>query len=149
MKKSVLLLLALLLLSFTAVSAAGEDHKDSAAKNNYESIEANYLAGLKSDNCGLRNSSAYFLGEIKSQKAVIPLMKILRNDKMECLRIYAALALVKIGDERGVFLVKQTAVFDDSERIANLCDKFYRAYCCNKVNLNDSSSYILYAAKIK
>jgi hypothetical protein len=43
-------------------------------------IEDNYLVGLNSDVPGLQVSCAYFLGEMKSERAVIPLMKMLRDE---------------------------------------------------------------------
>lgn len=74
--------------------------------SNYKTIEANYLAGLKSNNIGLKTSSAYFLGEMKSEKALFPLMKMFTNAKTDGERLLAAWSLLKIGDSRGVYLVK-------------------------------------------
>lgn len=91
-------------------------------------IEENYLVGISSTNQGLKVSSAYFLGEIKSSKAVIPLMKILREDKSESARLAAALALAKIGDARGIFMVKRTVDFNDHEKVRKLAKHLYSAY---------------------
>lgn len=93
-----------------------------------ELIEKSYLVGISSDNQGLKVSSAYFLGEMKSFKAVIPLMKILRDDKSESARLAAALALVKIGDARGIFMVKRTVDFNDHEKVRKLAKHLYSAY---------------------
>ncbi|MCZ7603448.1 MAG: hypothetical protein QY331_03615 [Melioribacteraceae bacterium] len=91
-------------------------------------IEENYLVGVSSENQGLKVSSAYFLGEIKSSKAVIPLMKILREDDCDGARLAAALALVKIGDARGVFMVKRTVDFNDCEKVRRMAKHLYSAY---------------------
>ncbi|HET54703.1 MAG TPA: hypothetical protein ENN33_05740 [Ignavibacteria bacterium] len=91
-------------------------------------IEKNYLVGISSTNQGLKVSSAYFLGEMKSSKAVIPLMKILREDKSESARLASALALVKIGDARGIFMVKRTVDFNDHEKVRKLAKHLYSAY---------------------
>ena len=99
-----------------------------------EFIEDNLLEGLSSDNLGLRISTAYYLGEYKTQKAVIPLIKMLHSEKEEGARIQAALSLIKIGDSKGVFMVKQAAKFDESRRVRNLCSKFYNAYAANRIN---------------
>ncbi len=93
-----------------------------------ERIEDNLLEGLKSDNLGLRISTAYYLGEYKTERAVIPLIKMLHNEKEESARIQAALSLIKIGNSKGVFMVKQAAKFDDSKRVRNFCTKFYNAF---------------------
>ena len=90
-------------------------------------IETNLFNGLKSDNFGLKSSSAFMLGEIKSEKAIIPLMEILKSSDNESLRILAALSLMKIGDARGLFAVKRAARFDISERVRRLCRNFHYA----------------------
>ena len=86
------------------------------------------IQGINSDNFGLKVSSAQRLGELKISEGVIPLMSMLRNDDDERARIAAALALIKIGDARGLFAVKQAAKFDDSERVRAMCEKFYLSY---------------------
>ena len=86
------------------------------------------IQGINSDNFGLKVSSAQRLGELKISEGVIPLMSMLRNDDDERARIAAVLALIKIGDARGLFAVKQAAKFDDSERVRAMCEKFYLSY---------------------
>jgi len=94
----------------------------------YEMAETNLLIGLQSDNQGLRESSAFMLGELKSAKAVIPLMNILRSEEHESSRVVAALALCRIGDARGVYAVKQATKFDDSQFVQQKCAWFYDQY---------------------
>jgi HEAT repeat protein len=94
----------------------------------YKTIEDNLLVGLQTDNLGLKVSAAYFLGEMKSERAVIPLMKILKGNTTDEEKLIAALSLCKIKSERGMFAVKQRIKFDDSERVKRLCDIFYKNY---------------------
>lgn len=117
----------------TSVSAAVFPSKEVKTKD-VQAIEENLLNGLTSENYGLRTSTAYFLGEYKSTKSVIPLMNMLHSEKDESGRILAALALIKIGDSRGVYAVKQAAKFDESKRVQRLCRIFYNAYLHNEVN---------------
>lgn len=120
-KLSITGLIILFLVSFSGVISAqsGTDyfayvkaptrHTEKIEKkfdSNYKTIEANYLEGLKSNNIGLRTSSAYFLGEMKSEKALIPLMKMFTDAKTSGEKLLAAWSLLKIGDSRGVYLVK-------------------------------------------
>jgi hypothetical protein len=84
--------------------------------------------GLNSDNVGLRTSSVYLLGELKSNESVIELMRILRNDPYEEARILAALSLYKIGDARGINAIKQRTRFDESERVRKNCQLFYQSF---------------------
>ena len=91
----------------------------------YDQIEETLLAGIESSNKGLVVSSAQILGELNSDKAVIPLMKILHSNINDETKIAAALSLYKIGDARGIFAVKQAAKYDDSERVRKMCGNFY------------------------
>lgn len=114
-------------LLFTNFSYA-DVNKTTKKANTYETIEQNRLIGLASDNEGVRISAAFNLGEMKSQKAVVPLMKQLRDGTSEEERIIAALSLIKIGDPRGAFMVGRTAKYCDCEKLSYFCEKFYQSY---------------------
>ncbi len=89
--------------------------------------------GINSNNEGLKAGCAYMFGELSCDKAVISLLEILHNNPKEELRILAALSLFKIGDSRGIFAIKQAIRFDESERVARLCEGFYKTFLKNKV----------------
>jgi hypothetical protein len=59
---------------------------------------------------------------------------MLHLDKEPAARIQAALSLIKIGNPKGAFMVKQAAKFDESKWVRNLCSKFYNAYERNMVD---------------
>ncbi len=124
--------LAALVLFSTVVPAQGIELSNPVVKEKYSSIESNLLQGLKSEVEGLKVSCAYYLGEIKSQKAVLPLMKILRDDNCYAARIVAALSLIKIDDEQGVYMVKRTALFNNQEGVRKMSEKFYLAHLWQK-----------------
>ena len=121
---STLLILALM----ASTTFAKENPAEKKNKLDVSKMEINLLNGVASGNHGLKVSSVHQLGEIKSSKAVIPLMKILHNEKDEAARITAALALYKIGDARGIYAVKQAAKYDKSERVRKICAKVYSEY---------------------
>ncbi len=116
-----------LLVAFTTLAAGGEKYAG-LTKEKYDAAIVNLLIGLKSDNDGLKASSAFMLGELKATEAVVPLMAMLRSGETECCRIVAALALCRIGDERGVYAVKRAVKFDQSEQVAQKCAWFYEQY---------------------
>lgn len=105
---------AFLMLAFTA-NAQDICKEIGAAK--FDQAVANLLVALDSQNPGLTRSGIYMLGELKAEKAVIPLMAKLRNNADEKTRIAAAYALSKIGQGVGTFAVKQAVRFDDSEKV--------------------------------
>jgi len=110
--------------SYTDYSVFSEDQ--------YSQIEDNYLDGLNSDNIGLRTSSAYFLGEMKSHKAVISLLRLLKNGETEESRIIAALSLYKIGSGIGIYRIKGSAESDKSEKVKRVMDRLYKTYIAKK-----------------
>jgi HEAT repeat protein len=128
MKATMSILAAAALIIAATTSAAASDPSTPLTTEQYARAEQNLLIGIESGNQGLKESSAYLLGELKSSKAVVPLMKMLRSDDQESARIVAALALCRIGDARGVYAVKRATQFDGSERVARRCAWFYNEY---------------------
>ena len=118
-------------LALALVLAAPADQPDvrqAIGEVRYQQAVQNLLIGLASENDGLRRSSAYILGEIRSDDAVIPLMRALKSGTDEKTQIVAALSLCKIGDARGVFAVKQEARFSENSRVRNSCSWFFDRY---------------------
>lgn len=130
----VLKLFSLIILSILFINSAilAEGELDPRIKAKYSTIEKNLLEGLKSDNEGLRISCEYYLGEMKSHKAVIPLMKILRDDPSYPARIVAALSLIKIDDPQGVFMVGRSIEFNTNESVRKMSKKFYFLHLLKK-----------------
>lgn len=123
MKTTIAIVAAVVLLLtpvFGAENEASTFDKEKAAKN--------LLNNLNSENKGVRESSAFLIGELKIDDAVVPLLAILHNDTNESTRIVAALSLSKIGSARGSFAVKQAAIYDDSQRVRMACAWFSNMY---------------------
>ena len=80
-------------------------------------IVQNLLVGLTTDNAGLQRSSALMLGQIYADGASIPLMAAMRHDDNPEVRIAAAWALCRIGDEVGTYLVKHKIRFEENETV--------------------------------
>ena len=131
MKRQRLLFTFFLLVAFSFLTYAQTTvlTQTSAKK---DCIKKSLLLGVESENLGLQSSATYMLGEFCCDEAVVPLLKILHNSPYEEIRIMAALSLYKIGDSRGVFAIRQAIKFDDSKRVRNMCNKFYRAYLQTK-----------------
>jgi len=90
--------------------------------------EDKLLENVHCDNCQMKDDAIYDLGELRSEKAVIPLMAVLHSDTDETSRIVAALALCRIGDARGTFAVKRAAMFDGSQKVRTRAAWFYNTY---------------------
>lgn len=118
-------LVLVLFISLTGFAFASTPAKVKAKNFNKELVEQNLLIGINSENTGLRASAAFVAGEIKSDHLVIPLMKLFREEKNDKVRISAALALLKIGDARGIKLIEFASRFDDCCQVKDLCKKFH------------------------
>jgi hypothetical protein len=139
MKKQHLILAVVISTFIVSAISFAQGSKSTGANSIYNTIEENYLEGLKSDNLGLRMSCTYFLGELKSSKAVIPLMNILNTEKHEGARIMAAWSLIKIGDPRGIYLVKENSELCKDCSVQSMCAYFYYHYVLSsegKLDLN-------------
>ena len=132
MKPYTILLVVIFLIISSSVSIFSQDSIKVLPRINNKSVDKNYLEGMKTDNEGLKISSAYYLGERQSSKAVIPLMKMLHMDKSPSARIMAALSLFKIGDKRGIYALKEAITDDKSEWVRSMCKVFYQMYLTNK-----------------
>ena len=129
MKRTILIALTLVLaVTLTTTVFAGVDKKEYKPAFQMDRAEANLIAGVQSENFGLRISAATMLGDLKSTSGVFALMNMLRNETDERARIVAALALTKIGDPVGIYAVKQTGRLDGNERVKKLCALFYQEY---------------------
>jgi len=99
------------------------------SEEDYDQIEANMLAGIKTNNTGLQTSCAYFLGEMKSDRAMIPLLTLVTNGKTEEARIIAALSLYKIKSKIGMYRLKQLSeTYEESELVRKVFDRLYEIY---------------------
>jgi HEAT repeat protein len=128
MKRVNTIIVALLVALAVGGRAAASDGVEKKADDRKCAATENLLIGIKSDNAGLRESSAYLLGEFQCPQAVIPLMEILHNDPRPSTRAVAALALCWIGDERGVFAVKRAVRFDDDPTVQLRCAWYVNEY---------------------
>lgn len=63
------------------------------------------VAGTKDES--IRNPAIWALAEMKTQKAVDPLVNIMQEEESECCRILTAAALLKIDDPDGVDAVNR------------------------------------------
>jgi len=127
------LTLTILLLIIIAITTTDISAKPRVKAKITDNTVASLMEGLNSENLGLKSSSAYMIGELQLSKAIIPLMKILHQEKNEEMRIAAALALYKIGSPIAIQAVKQSIRFDDSERVSKLCANFYSEYLKSKL----------------
>jgi HEAT repeat protein len=97
-----------------------------------DAIEANLINGLNSGNHGLRVSSAFYLGEMKSDRAIIPLLKLLRDGETNEAKIIAALSLYKIDSSIGMYRLKWLSQNEENEKLRANYERIYKAHLAKK-----------------
>lgn len=113
----------ILTLSLAVSAFATTPEPSKYSKVNWKQAEKNYITALYSENVGLRQSATNFLAEYRLPGAVQPLIGVLRDDKVELVRMAAALALVQLGNQEGVDAVKEAALCDGSEKVVKFCEQ--------------------------
>jgi len=93
-----------------------------------KAAEKNLSKTLQGDNENLRGSAIQVVLQLKKaypnykfKKVIIPLMRILRNHENQNIRILAALSLYELGNEIGVYAVKEASRFDDNKMVRHIC----------------------------
>jgi len=114
-----------LLSMFTSIYAENTPNKKSNVSN--EAIEKTLLIGLNSDNLGLKISSAYMLGEIKSKNAIAELTTFIKNVDNDKARLTAILALLKIASSESNVALNQN---ENNSEISQLCERLMNCHSC-------------------
>lgn len=128
---SILLLSSLLI---APILAAGADLEKTTNKG---TIVQNLNLGIKSDNDGLRTSSAVIIKQVidnsiinpsEFSSSLIPLLKMLENGKTEDERIAAAVALLSLDNAIGIYKLRGSAKFDESDKVRSVSKNLYYFY---------------------
>src|SRR5512146_2637143 len=132
--KTLVSILLLSSLMFAPILAAGADL---TASPNKSAIIENLTTGLKSDNEGLRVSSAVVMTEVIDNAlakpddfsaTLIPLLRMLDYGVTEEERIAAAVALYTIDSGIGIYRLRGSAKFDTSEKVRAVSKNLYYSY---------------------
>lgn len=128
---SILLLSSLLI---APILAAGADLAKTTHKT---AIVQSLNLGIKSDNEGLRTSSAVIIKQVidnslirpaEFSSSLIPLLRMLENGKTEDERIAAAVALLSLDNSIGIYRLRGSARFDESEKVRSVSKNLYYFY---------------------
>lgn len=133
MKKMYLISFFIFSVLLFSISLNSQPGQKRSVELNENQVFENLLVGTKTCNKGLCASCVYMMGELCCKKSVIPLMSLLHDAECEEIRILAALSLCKIGDARGIYAVKRSAIFDESARVKRMCGIFYSAVLAGDV----------------
>jgi len=88
----------------------------------------NLKNGIKSDNEGLKKCAIYFAGYYRVSETVPTLAEVVKKETQPSTKILIALVLYRIGDERGISLVRDMAAKDKNPEVRRMCTCIYNAY---------------------
>jgi len=99
----------------------------------------NLVAGIQSDNTGVKRSSIYFAGKYRVAETESTLIAQLKQEKDPSTRILIALVLYEMGSVEGLLAIKQLAQNDENARVRRMATQIYNEYL---VNDSESTAYV-------
>jgi hypothetical protein len=123
----VMLLTVLTLVGSTAFAHSPSTRDEYLAKIDWQKVEKSYIGALMSENIGVRKSATGYLAEYRLRGGIQPLIALLKEDKVEQIRMAAALALIMIGEDEGKQAVQDAVLYDGSEKVAKFCESLLTA----------------------
>ncbi|MCW8813815.1 MAG: HEAT repeat domain-containing protein [Chlorobium sp.] len=100
----------------------------------------NLVAGIQSDNTGVKRSSIYFAGKYRIAETESALIAQLKQEKDPSTRILIALVLYEMGSEEGLIEVKKLSMNDKDAKVRRMATQVYNEYLVNDVQSTASIS---------
>ena len=97
----------------------------------------NLIAGIHSENDGVRRNSIYFAGYYKIVEAEDALIDQLKDEKDPSTRILISLVLYELGSEEGLLEVKDLSLNDKDAKVRRMATQIYNEY-----QVNDAASTV-------
>ena len=91
----------------------------------------NLIAGIHSENDGVRRNSIYFAGYYKIVEAEDALIAQLKEEKDPSTRILISLVLYELGSEEGLLEVKDLSLKDKDAKVRRMATQIYNEYLVN------------------
>lgn len=136
MKKMMMTLMMVFVISAVPNMLFAGETNPPLSQERLEYIKVNVLAGLQHPSMEVQADYVQLVIDLKRaypeydfDYAIIPLMDKLKNEAEAGIRIISALALYEFKDSRkSKFAVQQTAMLDDSDRVARHCQTLIRKW---------------------
>ena len=135
MKNTILLTVTFLAALFLSSVNAQTQSINEITSNKY--ALKNLVAGIYSENLGVKRSSIYFAGKYKIAETVDELISQLKQEEDPSTRILIALVLYEMGNEEGLNEVKDISINDEDSKVRRITTQIYNDYL-----LNDSESTV-------
>ena len=131
MGKTYIAMLTAVLLTFVLTSSMLSQTKSIKEVMDSEYAFKNLVAGIHSENDGVRRSSIYLAGYYKITEAEDALIEQLADEKVASTRILISLVLFELGSEKGMQEVKNVSVNDRDAKVRRMATQIYNEYVVN------------------
>lgn len=128
--KNTIFLTATFLAAFLMNSVFAQKQSIKEVTSNQHALE-NLVAGIQSDNLGVKRSSIYFAGKYRIAEAEDVLVDQLKVEEDPSTRILIALVLYEMDSEKGLSEVKNLSMNDDNEKVKRMTIQIYNEYLTN------------------
>jgi len=91
----------------------------------------NLIAGIHSDNDGVKRNSIYFAGYYRVVETEDALISQLKKEEKPSTRILISLVLYEIGSEKGLNEVKDLSLNDENAKVRRMAKEIYNEYLVN------------------
>ena len=92
------------------------------------------IAGIHSENDGVRRNSIYFAGYYKIVETEDALIAQLKKEKDPSTRILISLVLYELGSEEGLFEVKNLSLSDEDAKVRRMAAQIFNEYLVNDLS---------------
>jgi HEAT repeat protein len=124
------LLTAVLLTAILTGSVYAQKNSIKDITPNKHALE-NIVAGIHSDNTGVKRSSIYFAGKYRIAETEEALIAQLKAENDPSTRILIALVLYEMGSEAGLLEVKDLSMNDKDAKVRRMTIQIYNEYLIN------------------
>ena len=91
----------------------------------------NLVAGIQSDNTGVKRSAIYFAGKYRIAEAEEVLIAQLKAEEDPSTRILIALVLYEMGSDEGLLEVQKLSLNDEDAKVRRMIFQIYNEYLVN------------------
>ena len=93
----------------------------------------NLVAGIQSENNGVKRSSIYFAGKYRIAETESALIDQLKEEKDPSTRILIALVLYEMGSGEGLMEVQKLSINDKDAKVRRMATQIYNEYLVNDI----------------
>jgi hypothetical protein len=116
----------LLAVSFAGIEVSPQSLPIEEITTNKYALD-NLIAGIKSENCGVKQSAIYFAAKYRIKDVQDVLLDELRNENEPCTRVLIALVLYELGNADGLLLERDMEIVDEDKNARRMAiDIYYR-----------------------